>query len=293
MNKIEINAHAKINLSIDVLGLRPDGYHDLEMIMQTIPLYDRITISKIQKPYSSNPSSDKITVKCTNTRLPCDNRNLSYRAAQLIMDDAGIKDSISIHIDKKIPIGGGLGGGSADGAAVLTGLNTLYKLNYSKDKLISFATMLGSDVPFLLNGGTAFASGTGTKLSTIPSFNKGWLVLVNPGFFLSTEKVYKTLDTMNVEPDDHPDISDLIKAIEKGDFYHFAKNMKNILEIPAFSLRPELKMIKTQMLQNGAQGALMSGSGSTIFGIFKSSQLAWAAMKYFRKNNLFSVVSKL
>lgn len=292
MNQVEVKAHAKINLSIDVLGTRQDGYHDLEMIMQTIPLFDRITICKLPKLHK-NTTSDRISVTCTNPRLPCDNRNLAYKAAELILDAASITDSISIHIEKKVPVGGGLGGGSADGAAVLTGMNTLYKLGYSTDNLMNFAAELGSDVPFLVKGGTAFVSGSGIKLSKIPAFDKGWLVLVNPGFFLSTEKVYKTLDTMLIEPDDRPNTIGLIKAIEKGDFNYFTQNMKNVLEIPAFSMRPELKIIKSELLQNGAQGALMSGSGSTLFGIFKSSQQAWATVKYFRKNKLFSIVSKL
>jgi len=292
MNQIEVKAHAKINLSIDVLGVRPDGYHDLEMIMQTIPLYDRITICKIPK-LRSDDNTDRISVTCTNPRLPCDNRNLAYLAAELILDAAGITDSISIHIEKKIPVGGGLGGGSADGAAVLTGINTLYNLGYTIETLMSFAAKLGSDVPFLVKGGTAFASGSGIKLSTIPAFDKGWLVLVNPGFFLSTEKVYKTLDTMTIESDDRPNTMGLIKAIERTDFNYFTQNMKNVLEIPAFSMRPELKIIKADLLNNGAQGALMSGSGSTLFGIFKSSQQAWLTVKYFRKSKMFSIVSKL
>ncbi len=324
MNLISVNAKAKINFSIDVLGRREDGYHLVDMIMQTIPLYDKIIIYKPEAVatlrddilseilaakrkqqeraeyfknrgvvVSDTEPSDNIMITCTNPKLPVDRKNLAYRAAQIMMNECGYKGKIAMHIRKKIPVGGGMGGGSADAAGVLLGLNELFELNYSVEKLCEFAATLGSDVPFLVRGGTCLATDTGTTLKPLPSMHKGYLLIVNPNIFLSTERVYTKFDSMRISSEAHPDTELLIKALEAGDFYTFAANIKNVLEYPAFELEPQVKQLKKQVSETGAVGTLMSGSGSTVFGLYDSKELAVRAMNHFRSERLFAVALDL
>lgn len=290
MNLVSINANAKINLSIDVLGRRADGYHLVDMIMQTIPLYDRIIVYKPEAvsmlrddilseiltarkrqderieyfkkrgiDVATPDPSDNIMITCTNPKLPVDKKNLAYRAALIMTKESGYDGKIAIHIRKKIPVGGGMGGGSSDAAGVLLALNQLLELNYGTDKLCEFASTLGADVPFLVRGGTSLATDTGTTLRPLISLRKGYLVIVNPNIFLSTERVYTKLDTMRISEESHPDTGLLIRALESGDFYTFAHNMKNVLEFPAFELEPQIKQLKRQISDTGAVGSLMSG----------------------------------
>lgn len=324
MNIVNINANAKVNLSIDILGRRDDGYHLVNMIMQEIPLYDKIVIYKedavsslkgdvaqeiliakekqedrrkyfarIGNPLPEPDVDEQITLTCTNPKLPVDKKNLAYRAARIMLDESGSKEKIAIHVRKKIPVGGGLGGGSADAAAVLKGMNTLLGLNYSVAQLCELAKKLGSDVPFMVKGGTCLATDTGTTLKTISPLNKGYILIVNPNIFLSTERVYTRLDSIDIPNDEHPDTTALIKALEKGDLYYFAQNTKNVLEIPAFDLQPELKKLKAEIATSGAIGALMSGSGSTVFGLYAARDSAWKAMRKFREDGYFSVALDL
>lgn len=324
MNLISINANAKINFSIDVLGQREDGYHLVDMIMQTIPLYDRIVIYKPEAvatlrddilseiltarrrqderteyfrskgvDVQETDPQDKIMITCTNPKLPVDRKNLAYRAALIMAKESGYTGKIAIHIRKKIPVGGGMGGGSADAAGVLTGLNELLELNYSKEKLCEFAATLGSDVPFLVKGGTALATDTGTTLKDLPSLRKGHLLVVNPNIFVSTEKVYSKFDSMRISAEAHPDTKFLIDALEKQDFYTFASNIKNVLEYPAFELEPQIKTLKKQISETGAVGTLMSGSGSTVFGLYDSKDVCMKAMNHFRFNKYFAVALDL
>ncbi len=324
MNIVNVNANAKVNLSIDVLGRRDDGYHLVNMIMQSIPLYDRIVIykedavgmlrsdvaqeillakqkqderrryfQKIGSPLPDVDPNERITITCTNPKLPTDKKNLAYRAAQLMLDASDYTGKVAIHIRKKIPVGGGLGGGSADAAGVLDGMNKLLELNLSTDKLCEMAATLGSDVPFLVRGGTCLATGTGTTLKRISSLNHGYLLIVNPNIFLSTERVYTMLDSMDIPIDAHPDTTALIKALERGDLYYFAQNMKNVLEIPAFEIQPELKKLKAEIATSGAIGTLMSGSGSTVFGLYTARDAAWKAMRSFRNDGYFAIALDL
>lgn len=324
MNLVSINANAKINLSIDVLGRREDGYHLVDMIMQSVPLYDRIIIYKPDAiallrddilseillarkrqeeriayfksrgiEISLPDPADNIMITCTNPKLPVDKKNLAYRAALLMAAESGYDGKIAIHIRKKIPVGGGMGGGSSDAAGVLVALNQLLELNFDTEKLCALASKLGSDVPFLVRGGTALATDVGTTLKPLPSLRSGYLLIVNPNIFLSTEKVYTKLDSMKIAEESHPNTKALIRALEAGDFYGFARNMKNVLEFPAFELEPQIKHLKQLIAQTGAVGTLMSGSGSTVFGLYDSKDTAVRAMNHFRMQRYFAVTLNL
>lgn len=290
-------ANAKINLSIDVLGIKPEnGYHLVEMIMQQIPLYDRIFFFLGRNADilpNTTPIDEQISLACNARRLPLNEKNLVYKAAQLMTERYGINDKMSIYIEKHIPSGGGLGGGSADGAAVLRGLNSLYTLGATMDELEEIAKGLGSDVPFMIRGGAALAQGTGTDLSKLRPMKKGWLLLVNPNIFLSTEKVYKALDETEIPADAHPDTKLLINALETQDLHLFAANMKNVLELAAFQLCPQIGALKESILEQGAIGAMMSGSGATVFGIFEEEAAAKKAMDFYREQRMFSTVTPL
>lgn len=290
-------ANAKINLSIDVLGIKPEnGYHLVEMIMQQIPLYDRIFFFLGRNADilpNTTPIDEHISLACNARRLPLNEKNLVYKAAQIMMERYNINDRMSIYIEKHIPSGGGLGGGSADGAAVLRALNSLYTLGATMDELEETAKKLGSDVPFMIRGGAALAQGTGTDLSKLRPMKKGWLLLVNPNIFLSTERVYKALDEMEIPSDAHPDTRLLINALETQDLHLFAKNMKNVLELAAFKLCPQIGALKESILQKGAIGAMMSGSGATVFGFFEEEAAAKKAMAFYREQRMFSTVTPL
>jgi len=302
---VSSKANAKINLSIDVLGKRDDGYHLVEMILQSIPLFDRIIIyncdlksalQKVTDPSKVKRSAqidDNIAIACNILGLPLDKKNLVYKAARMVMDEEHFTDNITIYLEKHIPSGGGLGGGSADGATVLKAMNNMFNLKLTTERLIEMSKKLGSDVPFFIKEGTAFATGVGTTLSSLPSLEKGWLLIVNPRVFVSTEKIYTLYDSMEIEPEDHPNTSLLIKALEHHDFYTVAKNMKNVLEIPAFKLEPRIKDIKKEILTSGAVGSMMSGSGSSVFGLYDNLEKSSKAMEIFRKYSYFATTSKL
>ena len=290
-------ANAKINLSIDVLGTdAATGYHTVEMLLQQIPVYDRLfffTEDRAEYLSFATPVDEEISLACNSRRLPLNEKNLVYKAARLIKDRYHISEKLSVYIEKHIPAGGGLGGGSADGAAVLRGLNQLYALGASTQELEEMAKLLGSDVPFLVQGGAALARGTGTELHSLPPMKNGWLLLVNPNLFLSTERVYKTLDEMEIPSKAHPDTSALIRALKSQDLCFFAENMKNVLELPAFFLCPDLRELKESIRQKGAIGSMMSGSGATVFGLFAEEGPAMDALAYYREQKMFSTLSRL
>ena len=290
-------ANAKVNLSIDVLGVRPDnGYHIVKMIMQQIPLHDRLFFfigEKAQYFPNKTPIDNQISLACNTRRLPLNEKNLVYKAARLLLDDYKITDPVTVYIDKHIPSGGGLGGGSADAAAVLKAINKIFVLGLNNSQLHEYGKKLGSDVPFMIDGGAGLAEGTGTDLSSLTSLKKGYLLLVNPNIFLSTELVYKTLDEMDLPEEAHPDTDLLLKALEEQDFYTFAKNMKNVLEVPAFKLQPDVGLLKQDIAQRGAVGAMMSGSGATVFGLYDDENKAKEAMAYYRSRKFFSTCTPL
>ncbi|HWL11651.1 MAG TPA: 4-(cytidine 5'-diphospho)-2-C-methyl-D-erythritol kinase [Ureibacillus sp.] len=251
-----VKAPAKINLTLDVLYKRPDQYHEVEMIMTTVDLSDRIGLE--------SRSDGLIKIISTNGFIPDDNRNLAYQAAQLIKDTYGVKEGVSISIEKEIPVAAGLAGGSSDAAATLKGLNELWNLNLSTDTLAELGAKIGSDVSFCIYGGTALATGRGEKIQKLPAPPTCWVVLAKPKIGVSTAQVYGGLDIKGIE---HPDTKQMIHAIEINDYDLMCKSLGNVLESVTFNLHPEVVMIKEQMKRFGADAVLMSGSGPTVFGL--------------------------
>lgn len=252
-----VKAYAKINISLDVIGEREDGYHLLKMIMQNIELYDTINISKIKSG---------ITLTCNRKYVPDDERNLAYKAAQVFLQELNIDEGVQIYIKKNIPVAAGLAGGSTDAAAVLKAMNILFDTGLSEEKLMFMGLKLGSDIPFCIKGGTALCEGIGEVVTPLESFKNHILVLVKPPFGVSTKEVYQNLDISKIYR--HPDTDSLIKAIECEDFSYVCRNMKNILENVTLKKHNILKSIKSDFIKMGASGAMMSGSGPTIFGLF-------------------------
>lgn len=248
-------APAKINLSLDVLDRRPDGYHEVEMVMQTIDLADWVILE---------PEED-VRLTCSHPALPVDERNLAMRAAQLLRREAGVSEGAAIHLEKRIPLSAGLGGGSADAAAVLRGLNRLWRLGMSLDELAALGAELGSDVPFCVYGGTALARGRGERIERLPDCPPVWVVLVHPPIPVSTAAVYGRLRLNDIR--NRPSTERMVDAVRRGDVEAIAREMGNVLETVTFALHPEVERLKAQMLRFGAMGALMSGSGPTVYGL--------------------------
>ena len=256
---IEIAA-AKINLTLDVFGKRLDGYHDVSMIMQSISLADKITLFK----------SQRIEMTCSNPRLPVDNRNLAFKAAELILDGSGY--GVKIILEKNIPIEAGLAGGSSDAAAVLRGIDKLYELQKTREEMLGMAAKLGADVSFCLQGGTALAEGVGEKLTLLQALPKLWLVLIKPPYGVSTATIYQALRVENIKK--HPDTEAMLKAIDQADRYKIIINLSNVLEEVTLLIKPEIQNIKNDLYEAGAENVLMSGSGPTVFGVFLSKEAA-------------------
>ncbi|WP_096156079.1 MULTISPECIES: 4-(cytidine 5'-diphospho)-2-C-methyl-D-erythritol kinase [Bacillus] len=249
-------APAKINLSLDVLHKRPDGYHEVEMVMTTIDLADRVELT--------SRKDGVIHIVSHNRFVPDDNRNLAYQAAQLLKDKFSITDGVSISITKTIPVAAGLAGGSSDAAATLRGLNRLWKLGLSLDDLAEIGAQIGSDVSFCVYGGTALATGRGEIIKPIPAPPHCWVVLAKPTIGVSTSEIYGNLDVEKVE---HPDVAGMVQAIQNEDYDQVTSLLGNALETVTLKLYPEVANIKDQMKKFGADAVLMSGSGPTVFGL--------------------------
>ena len=259
MNSIQLKSRAKINLSIDVLGKRQDGYHLVEMIMQTIDLYDIINIKEID--------IDEININSNSGDIPLNKDNIVYKAAKLLKEEFNIKKGIDIFIEKNIPVAAGMAGGSSNAAAVLVGLNKLWNLNLSEVKLQEIGLKLGADVPFCISGGAALAEGIGEKLTSIKGLSEDTIILVcKPNLFVSTKDVYQGLDLENIK--NRPDNKFLIQCLEDGNINLLAKNMVNLLENVTSKMHEEIKEIENTMLKYNALGSMMSGSGPTVFGLF-------------------------
>lgn len=252
-------APAKINLSLDVLHKREDGYHEMEMIMTSIDLADRLTLKELEK--------DQIRIESNNGFLPLDQRNIAYRAAQLLKETFQIDKGVEIKIEKKIPIAAGLGGGSSDAAATLRGLNRLWDLNLSVEALAELGAQIGSDIPFCVHGGTAFATGRGDQLETLKEVPQCWVVLVKPKKGISSWTIFEKLAVEELE---HPETEKVLAAIEADDYELMARHMANALEEVSIAKQPKIKTIKEKMLQFGADAALMSGTGPTIYSVCKN-----------------------
>lgn len=269
---IKIRAHAKINLSLDIVGKRENGYHDLCMVMQSIRLADEITLK---------PQKD-ISVKCDLRFLPCDDRNIAYRAARLFMEEIGASSGIGIEIKKQIPVGGGLGGGSADAAAVLMGLNRMHGFIVPFERLLEIGLACGADVPFCMTGGTCLAEGLGEKLTALPPMPHCHILLLRPQFPLSTKKIFSLVDLQKIHF--HPDTKGIINALHNRDLEGISVRLFNCLE--EFVPRPEIAEYKRLLLAENADAALMTGSGSVVYGIFHSLEKATAAKEKFANMGL-------
>lgn len=268
MNSIYIRAYAKINLTLDVVGKRPNGYHDVEMIMQSVDLWDDIKLEEIP---------EGIELNCNVKGLPIDEGNIAWRAVQLIKDKFGVSRGIRVSIDKNIPLEAGLAGGSADCAGVLSGLNELWGLGMSQDKLKAMGKSLGADVPFCLNGGTARAQGIGDILTPIDFRKDMWLVIVKPGFGVSTKEVYKGLKLDEIR--ERPNNRRMQEYLVAGCIKDIAWSLVNVLEEVTIPMHPEISLIKSQLIGLGALGSLMSGSGPSVYGVFRDKASATVAAK--------------
>lgn len=265
MNSIKLKSRAKINLSIDVLGKRQDGYHLVEMIMQTIDLYDLIEISERE--------DNQIIIKSTSNEIPLDCNNLVYKAADLIRNTFDINKGVEIYIKKNIPVAAGMAGGSSNAAAILVGLNKIWNLNLSDQKLEEIGLKLGADVPFCINGGAVLASGIGEELTPIKGLSKDVCILVcKPDLFVSTKEIYECIDSKHIEK--RPNNQFLIDCLKNENTRQLAENMFNVLEEVTVDKHPVIQQIEDIMTRNKALGAMMSGSGPTVFGLYENREEA-------------------
>lgn len=256
--KLLVKAPAKINLSLDVLGKREDGYHEVEMVMTTIDLADHIELSERH--------DQEIKIVSQNRFVPDDERNLAYQAARLLKTRCGVRQGVEIAIDKVIPVAAGLAGGSSDAAATLRGLNTLWNLGLSLDELATLGAEIGSDVSFCVYGGTALAKGRGENITKLPAPPNCWVILAKPSIGVSTAEIYRQLDLNEVV---HPDIPGMIAALYTRDYAGICKHAGNVLESVTLKAYPQVAQIKKQMQRFGADLVLMSGSGPTVFGLVR------------------------
>lgn len=271
---MRLQAFAKINLGLDVLGKREGGYHEVRMIMQTIRMYDQLDMRKSVEP--------GIHLTTNKKYIPVDENNLVWRAAKLMMDTCGIMEGVSIHLHKVIPVAAGMAGGSSDAAATLVGMNRLFHCGLSKEKLMELGVQIGADVPYCVLRGTALAEGIGEKLTVLPPMPDCWILIGKPGISVSTKYVYTTLD-LNTDTV-HPDIDGMKKALEDGNLYGITERMGNVLQDVTIPAYPEVERIKEQMKTLGAVNAMMSGSGPTVFGIFDNEEKAQEACQKLRES---------
>ncbi|GAW91650.1 4-(cytidine 5'-diphospho)-2-C-methyl-D-erythritol kinase [Calderihabitans maritimus] len=271
MTGLTVPAYAKINLTLDVLGKREDNYHEVSMILQSINLRDLVTVSR---------SGKGITIDSNTAAIPADYDNLAYRAALLLKERTGFTEGIHIYIEKNIPVAAGLGGGSADAAATLIGINYLLGLGLTPGELICLGKQLGADVPFCILGGTALVEGIGEKLTILPKAPTLWLVLAKPEFGVSTAEVYRRFDKNKVT--ERPDNAAAVEALAREDMELLVANMVNVLETVTLEHYPEVARIKDRMLSLGAMRAVMCGSGPTVMGVFggqKEAEQAYVLLK--------------
>lgn len=252
--KLHVKAPAKINLTLDVLHKRPDGYHELEMVMTTVDLADRLELKLLEE--------DRIIVHSQSRYVPSGERNLAYKAAKVLKDRFNVKKGVEISIEKNIPVAAGLAGGSSDAAAVLRGLNKLWNLQRSTEELAEIGAEIGSDVPFCVYGGTALAKGRGERITPLPSPPNCWVILAKPPIGVSTAEVYEKLSLETIA---HPDTQGMVRAIKNNDYASMCENVGNVLESVTLKHYPEVAQIKEDMKRFGADAVLMSGSGPTVY----------------------------
>ena len=273
---MKLRAFAKINLGLDVIRRREDGYHDVRMIMQTIQMYDQLEMEK--------KSSKGIALMTNLSYIPVNENNLVYKAAKLLMEQYQIQEGVSIHLNKFIPVAAGMAGGSSDAAAALVGMNKLFRLGMSKKELMKVGVKIGADVPYCIMRGTALSEGIGEKLSALPSLPACYILIGKPGVSVSTKFVYTNLKLD--EKTKHPDIDGMLDALQRQDLYGITDRMENVLESVTVPAYPVIQEIKDHMKAHGALNALMSGSGPTVFGIFDDKKKAEFACEKLKESGL-------
>lgn len=278
MDTIRLKALAKINIGLDVLRRREDGYHDVKMIMQTVGIYDQICLNREKTP--------GIRVKTNLFYLPDNENNLVYKAAKLLMDEFSIEDGVSIDLNKYIPVAAGMAGGSSDAASVLYGMNKMFSLGLSQDELMRRGVKIGADVPYCIMRGTALAEGIGEILTPLPPMPACFVLVAKPGISVSTKFVYENLHANDLRPEQHPDIDAAIAGIRAGDLKATAQAMGNVLELVTAREYPVIGEIKNFMKKRGALNAMMSGSGPTVFGLFENKTTARNAFYQLRRTSL-------
>lgn len=276
MDQISLKALAKINLGLDVVRRREDGYHEVRMIMQTIHLYDQLHIKKEKEP--------GIRIASNLAFLPVNENNLVYKAGKLLMDEFHITEGVSVELNKRIPVAAGMAGGSTDAAAMLYGINEMFELGLSRKQLMERGILIGADVPYCLMRGTALAEGIGEKLKSLPPMVKCPVLIAKPNISVSTKFVYQNLvlDENTV----HPDIDAMVENLKAGDLQAIAAGMGNVLESVTIPHYPIIEEIKNKMKASGAINAMMSGSGPTVFGLFEDEETALKAMEDMKASGL-------
>ncbi len=276
MLEIRLKALAKINLGLDVLRRREDGYHEVRMVMQTLKMYDKITMKKTQEP--------GIEIRSNLFYVPENENNLAYRAAKLLMDEFHLEEGVFIDLQKFIPVAAGMAGGSADAAAVLYGMNRMFQLKLSKQQLMKRGVRIGADVPYCIMRGTVLAEGIGERLTPLSPMPACSVVVAKPPISVSTKFVYENLELDKI--DRHPQIDMVLEGLREGNLHKVAANMGNVLETVTIPNYPVIAEIRDQMLEMGALGAMMSGSGPTVFGLFEDEKSAQKAYEKLREGSL-------
>ena len=271
---LNLKAYGKINLGLDVLGKRGDGYHQVRMIMQTVGLYDRLDLIWKEAP--------GISVETNLYYLPVNENNLVYKAASLLMNEFGVKNGLHIRLNKFIPVAAGMAGGSSDAASVLFGVNKMFRLGLTEKELMERGVKIGADVPYCVMRGTALSEGIGEILTPLPPVPQCQVLIAKPAVSVSTKTVYERFDSTELRPEEHPDIDGIQAAIVSGDLPGITGRLGNVLEKVTIPLHPEIGRIKEMMMDHGAAGSLMSGSGPTVFGLFANPKAAAEAYEYLR-----------
>lgn len=282
---LSLKAYGKINLGLDVLRRREDGYHEVRMIMQTVGIYDRIDLIFREEP--------GITVETNLYYLPNNENNLVYKAADLLMKEFQVNNGVHIKLKKFIPVAAGMAGGSSDAAAVLFGVNKMFGLGLSKEQLMERGVKIGADVPYCVMRGTALSEGIGEILTPLPAVPQCQVLIAKPAISVSTKFVYENLHANDLKPEQHPDIDGMIEAIENQDLYQIAGRFGNVLETVTVKEYPVIQEIKDLMMEYGAIGSLMSGSGPTVFGLFTNPKAAAEAYEELRYGKGSEIVKQV
>ncbi len=280
--KVTRNAYAKVNLVLDVLSERPDGYHDVRMVMQNLDLYDTLEFELLPGEAAS-PAEAEITLETNSDRIPTDGKNLIIKAARLMYETYGLKQSMKIKLEKRIPVEAGMAGGSTDAAAAFHAINELFSLHLSTEELMDLGVKIGADVPFCIYAKTALAEGIGEKLTPVASLPDCHILVAKPPVTLSTKEIYTNLSLEGLE---HPDVDGMVDALAAGDLSAVAGKLANVLETVSVKVYREIEAIKSTMMICHAAGSIMTGSGPTVFGLFESEEYAMQAYESIKKQGI-------